>query len=68
MRYSSYYAAGAAMGFTPDQVRAMSLYDFHAAYAGFRTFHGSEDDAGAALTTAEELALAKAIDRPLLWN
>jgi hypothetical protein len=30
------------MGFTPQEVDAMSLYQFNAALAGFAHFHGGE--------------------------
>jgi hypothetical protein len=51
---------GAAMGFTPDQVRAMSLYDFSACVTGYRRANGVDNDG--ALTVQDEERLAAAID------
>lgn len=56
------------MGVTPDQVRAMSFYDFQAAWAGYRAANFTDEDVGQTLTDAETRGLAEAIDRPLLWN
>jgi hypothetical protein len=56
---------GGALGLAPDQLRAMSFYDFQAVAAGWRKANGVS---GEGLTPAEEDALAAAIDRPLLWN
>ena len=32
------------MGWKPSEVRAESLRDFNAAYAGFATFHGLDEE------------------------
>jgi hypothetical protein len=54
------------MGFTPRQVRAMSFYDFQAAWIGWYKANAAEDDG--ALSADEEEQLASAIDRPLFWQ
>jgi len=39
------YGNGAAMGFSPDQVDSMSLWEYAACVDGHRHFHGAEDEA-----------------------
>lgn len=40
------YAAGAVVGFTPQQVNAMSLFQYQAAIDGYVEAHSSDDGAG----------------------
>lgn len=46
---------GAACGFTPGDVRAMSLWEFRAATGGYLRAHAPEDQS--ALSATEEEAL-----------
>lgn len=66
MRFAPLYRAGAVMGFTPAQVREMSLYDFTCAYVGYRTANEIDDDK-APLSDAEADNLADFIDEPPPW-
>ncbi len=43
------------MRFTPDQVRAMSLIEVHAAIDGFQEFNGAKSDKFADLPTPDEV-------------
>lgn len=53
------------MGFTADQVRAMSFYDFSCAVTGFSRFHGGDEDEH--IGEAEASRLADAIRNPPPW-
>lgn len=59
------YQAAAPMGFTADQVRAMSFYDFSCAVTGFSRFHGGDEDEH--IGEAEASRLADAIRNPPPW-
>jgi len=43
LRFAQIYGAGAAMGFTPQQVGDMSMWQFMAAADGYAKAHGAED-------------------------
>lgn len=51
------YAAGVAMGFSPDQVKAMSLWEFAAVTNGFARQHSQ--DSGPRLTEDEKADLVE---------
>lgn len=55
MRFASFYGNGAAMGFTPQQVRQMSLWQFRAAASGYARANDAE--AGKALSETEAAML-----------
>ncbi|MBZ9653549.1 hypothetical protein [Phyllobacterium lublinensis] len=42
-RWSGYYAAGAAMGFSPRQIDEMSLWEFGAVIDGYKRANGVEE-------------------------
>jgi hypothetical protein len=44
-RWSSYYGAGAVIGFTPRDVDDMTLWEFQACSEGYRKAHASEEQA-----------------------
>lgn len=54
------------MGFTPQAVRAMSLWQFMAAVDGYCAAHESEE-AALRLTEDEEEALFASLDTPPVW-
>jgi hypothetical protein len=51
-RFAAVYGAGAVLGFTPQQVQAMSIWQFMAAIDGYAKAHDPESGKG--LTKAEE--------------
>lgn len=55
MRFAAIYGNGAMMGFTPQQVRAMSVWQFMAAVDGYVKANSSED-AGLTSTEKDEIA------------
>lgn len=59
IRMATVYGLGAAMGFTPQQVGAMSLWQFMAAVKGYAKANNPDD--GKSLTAAEEDALWAAV-------
>ena len=58
-RFATIYGAGAAMGFTPQQVGEMSVWQFMAALDGFAKANSSDD--GKTLSAAEEESLWEAV-------
>lgn len=48
------YAQGGAAGFTPNQVREMSLFDFYWCCKGWRMANGAEEEKGAKAPSVEE--------------
>lgn len=40
---ASLYGAGAAIGFSPEQVKDMSIWEFNAALVGYANAHSSAD-------------------------
>jgi hypothetical protein len=43
-RFASIYGVGAAMGFTPQQVNAMSMWQFAAAFDGYVKANGGGEE------------------------
>lgn len=61
MTFAPYFQIGAAMGFSPSEVRDWSLWEFEAAFEGWKTENGrstglseSEFDALAAMVDAAQ--------------
>lgn len=48
-RWSTYYAAGAVMGFPPRDIDDMTLWEFAVCYEGYRKAHASEEEAPPAM-------------------
>lgn len=46
MKFSSFYAFGGAMGFTPAQIDACSLWELRQMIAGARHFHNPSEKKG----------------------
>lgn len=51
MRFAAIYGAGAAMGFAPDQIDRMSLWQFMACVEGYMKANGS---GGGGLSESEQ--------------
>lgn len=60
MRFAQLIGLGAACGFAPAAVGAMSLWEFNAAVAGYLRAHAAQGDGE--LTTDEEAALGRLLD------
>ncbi|WP_273688461.1 hypothetical protein [Ketogulonicigenium vulgare] len=45
MRFSQIYGNGAVMGFTPEQVQRMSLWEFTCAFAAWKKFNSIKSSA-----------------------
>lgn len=57
--FSVYYGNGALMGFTPDQVRSASFWEFACAFAAWKRFNGvkSQGDGEVTIERLRELGL-----------
>ncbi len=55
IRFAAIYGTGAAMGFGPQAVRAMSIFQFQAAVDGYLTAHCPEDTASLSDKERDEL-------------
>lgn len=58
-KFSDYYAAGAVLGFTPQEVQDMTLWQFRAAYEGWKAANSSETAKRPDLSTNAAEALAR---------
>ncbi|MBZ4023248.1 hypothetical protein CKO11_12345 [Rhodobacter sp. TJ_12] len=45
------------MGFTPEQVKRMSFWEFWACFEGFKAFHGVKSEQTASLDRLRELGV-----------
>lgn len=61
IRFATVYGNGAAMGFSPQEVRAMSLWQFFAACSGYQ--RANDPEAGKRLSESEADALWDWIDQ-----
>lgn len=57
------YGMGAAIGFTPQQVDEMSMWQFYTAIDGYVKAHGAEDDS---LTSKEQDELWAMVQRKMM--
>lgn len=58
--FSVFYGIGASMGFTPQQVKEMTFWEFACAWEGFKHFNGvkSKEEGTASIERLRELGLA----------
>lgn len=47
IRFSAIYGSGAVMGYTPEQVNRMSVFEFMSASLGFQKAHGNDNELSA---------------------
>jgi hypothetical protein len=57
--FSQFIGVGAAMGYSPDQVNAMTLWQFRAAFEGWKAANSTEPAKGPDLSTEDAEALAR---------
>lgn len=55
MKFSAIYGNGALMGFTPPQIKLMSLWEFQCAFAAWARFNGAKSDKPSEGMTIERL-------------
>lgn len=56
MRFAAIYANGAVMGFTPQQVNEMSMWQFLAAVDGYVKANSAEDTGGLSESEKDDIA------------
>ena len=52
------FGNGALIGFTPTDIKAMSIWEFAAAFAGWRKYHANPEEEGARAPTEEQFFAA----------
>lgn len=55
MKFSALYGNGALMGFTPQQVQQMTLWEFMAAFTAWCRFNNIKSGSGEASVSIEHL-------------
>jgi hypothetical protein len=55
LRFAAIYGNGAAMGFSPQQVRAMSLFQYFSALDGWMAANSPEDEGALSEKEKDEL-------------